>query len=393
MRRYGHLLATLLVMRIGIARHILFASISLSTIFHLGCMSYGPVSVQNDRFNYNQAYANSTREQMLLNIVRLRYGDVPYFLEVGSMLSQYELDLGGRFSRMENNLDVFNSPILRGIYRVDGDPSRETTYGANVNYRDRPTITYTPLQGEDYAARVMSPIPPETVIFLTQSGWGISRLLACCVQGINGIQNLPVYELAPMEGFNAKKYGKIVRLMQKLQDKGALSLGVEYAVDQKETYLYLPESEDPEVAEIRDELAELLEINLSDTRKLRLSYGVGVHEGDEIVMETRSLLGAMLGAAQGFKPPELHQLSGEVLQYADPQAFLEEIRISLIDIKSSLIKPPNAYVSVFYNGVWFYISKDDLSSKRTLALLSYLFSLQSSSRREGLPIVTVQAGG
>jgi hypothetical protein len=38
--------------------------------------------VPPDRFDYNEALARSSKEQLLINLVRLRYDDVPVFLAV-----------------------------------------------------------------------------------------------------------------------------------------------------------------------------------------------------------------------------------------------------------------------------------------------------------------------
>ncbi|HOW71045.1 MAG TPA: hypothetical protein PKY77_10625 [Phycisphaerae bacterium] len=46
---------------------------------------------------------------------------------------------------------------------------------------------------------------------------------------------------------------------------------------------------------------------------------------------------------------------------------------------------------VFYKGHWFYIDESDASSKRTFALLDYLFSLQQTEKGPDLPVVTVPA--
>jgi uncharacterized protein YceK len=54
-----------------------------------GCASLGPRRVPSDRFNYNEAVAQSTQEKMLLNIVRHRYLKMPVFLTVSSVLTQY----------------------------------------------------------------------------------------------------------------------------------------------------------------------------------------------------------------------------------------------------------------------------------------------------------------
>ncbi len=37
------------------------------------CTRFGPKGVPGDRFSYNEAISKSQKEQMLLNLVRLRY--------------------------------------------------------------------------------------------------------------------------------------------------------------------------------------------------------------------------------------------------------------------------------------------------------------------------------
>ena len=40
-----------------------------------GCATFGPGTVENDRFDYSNSIAESWKKMMLLNIVKLRYGD------------------------------------------------------------------------------------------------------------------------------------------------------------------------------------------------------------------------------------------------------------------------------------------------------------------------------
>ena len=72
----------------------------LSDLFHLlgcvfivlllsTCKSMGPRTIPVDSFNYNDRIAQHQQEQMLLNMVRLRYGEAPLFMNVNSVINQY----------------------------------------------------------------------------------------------------------------------------------------------------------------------------------------------------------------------------------------------------------------------------------------------------------------
>jgi hypothetical protein len=65
------------------------ALLLVTTLGVVGCASIGPGAVARDRFDYTGALAESWRSQMLLNLVKLRYGDTPVFLDVGQIVADY----------------------------------------------------------------------------------------------------------------------------------------------------------------------------------------------------------------------------------------------------------------------------------------------------------------
>jgi len=73
-------------------------------------------------------------------------------------------------------------------------------------------------------------------------------------------------------------------------------------------------------------------------------------------------------------PPDFHTpITGGEGEDAPRWLRIEHSRLPQID----------PFAQVFYNGYWFYVDKSDWSSKRTFALLTYMFSLQSTVQGSG----------
>ena len=57
-----------------------------------GCSMMGPARVKGGRRLYNVAIQQTNEEQMLLNIVRLRFLDTPFFLQVASVSTNFTFE-------------------------------------------------------------------------------------------------------------------------------------------------------------------------------------------------------------------------------------------------------------------------------------------------------------
>lgn len=354
-----------------------------------GCSTLGPRTIRGDRFNYNKAGADSSNEQLLLNIVRLRYGEPIYWLEIGSMLSQYTFDAGVSFNTWDYDVNRWKNPALRALFGVRPDPAPTDGRGINFGWSDRPTITYSPLQGEEFAKRLMTPIPAATIMYLAQSGWRIDQVFECCVQRVNDVDNSPIHDVTAGNWVAGIKFQTMTDVMKKMQDAGKLRFSLEFDADEQATYLYSPAG-DLGMGEEAKELAELLDLS-TDASRIKLIDGGSRHAKDELAIQTRSLLGTMYALSQLVEAPPEHLKNGEIRNPYTPDEEADED--PWLVVKYSRVPVPNAMAQIFYRGYWFYVPRTDWSSKRTFALLTYLFSLQASGTTTQAPMVTVQAGG
>ena len=87
----------------------------LILIGQTGCHHFGPRSVVEDRIPYNGAIAASWKQQTLLNIVKIRYMDTPFFIDAPQITGGYTLqgavNAGGSISPPVSPLASFGQQL------------------------------------------------------------------------------------------------------------------------------------------------------------------------------------------------------------------------------------------------------------------------------------------
>jgi hypothetical protein len=274
---------------------------------------------------------------------------------------------------------------------LNGNTSGDIGFEIGGVYAESPTITYSPLQGNEFAGRLLSPVSPITIILLSQSGWSIERLLLCCVQQINGLKNAPS-ATGPTPSYipQYKEFQEASRLLRQLQMAGRLNFQIDIGQQEQQTLVLLERS----MEENNQTVRELLDIAPGQTA-LRLSSNSVARKPDEIAIVGRSLLGVMFFLSNAVDVPPSHKERGLVIvtKGAQGEEFdWHTLTDSLLRVRSAAEPPPAAFVRVKYRDHWFYIDDADLNSKTTFQLLTYLFSLQAAGQKGPSPLLTLPVG-
>ncbi len=349
----------------------------LATLFLTGCQStFGPDALKNTHPAYNQAIVQTLNEQMLLNLVRLKYRDKPYFLKVGSVTASLTFD---------STLGVGTDINLASAGNVIKPSLR-------LGYTDEPTIAFQPLQGEDFLKSVLSSISFDALLVMSQSGWSIERVFGLCVERLENLHNAPSASGPnPVIEPEFKKFKRSIKLMRQLQLAHEIEIGAD--TDNNVNILFKKSAGN---THILNELSTLL--NLKKTKgsehilvKLNNNF---LHKSPNVLgIRPRSIASILFYLSQNVDVPQHHIDEGLVnttkTKLGTDFNWNETPAGEFFKIQFSADYPKQAFLTVPYRGYWFFIADNDLKSKSTFMLLTQLFDLQAGQNQYSGPTLTL----
>ena len=369
-----------------------FIILTISSILFLsGCHVPTKVALEGSggRSSYNIAIQKTNNEELLLNLVRLKYYDAPFFLELGNITTQFTYKAAA-------------NPIIRIPGFTKDNPF---TLGGEFSWQNQPTISYSPLEGKEFTTQLMQPIDLSTIQQLVYSGWDIDRLFRLVIENLDELPNSPMgtgpvfYSKTSMY----EKFYEATSLMRYFQLNNQLQIGVstrkisykhDENVDTKEQEVL--QISFPKDGEESKKLASLLGGVESKNNRHVLSMVQGFNEKGNIGVMSRSLLSCLYYLGQSVQVPAEDIKKGKVaipVNCKDVEFVNWKKTVhSLMDIQCNYSKPVDAYICVKYRDVWFYISDNDLESKRTFILMQQLFNMQAAEPSKAQPILSLPLG-
>lgn len=357
-----------------INKTVLIALIATSMISGLsGCASMGPGTLRHDRFDYNDALSDSWKEQILLNIVKLRYGDTPMFVDVAQIISGYSIT--GSLSAN------YTTPFARL-------PVSNFILGANTTYSDKPTIIYKPQTSAPFIKNLMTPITPASLLALIQSGYSAEFIFQFAIDGINGLENL--------RGLGAERHSakpdflQALTSLQNVLSAHAAEISIKKKPGDDEAKIIFAKG--PLSSEIQNDVTTLRHLLKLDPSAYEFSVSSGISQDNprDIAIIPRSVFHILQYFATFIDVPKVDLDE----KRASPAVFNADFANSQrLHIRSSASEPTDAFIKVNYNDHWFYVENKSLASKRTFTLMMLFFTLANQSSKDTDAVVTVPSGG
>jgi hypothetical protein len=407
------------------SRRSLAAGLLLALLFLPGCL--GPSAIRQTRLKYNHVFQQTNDEQLLLNIVRLRYGDTPVFIDLPNITGQFESAASGGY----------NSPIDMGT-----DPGFPGFGVGQLTLRDNPTLSYHPRQGHEIAETLVQPLNAEAIRAISP-GTDTFIFLMMALDEANDVPNAPLStSMAPRTPDDNHQFRELADLVVRLQERRAIDLSV--ASFEGEPLSPIPaenldgaavveaardgfafRTDGPEATLRKRERSLVLKIapqeaSSPDTLRLldllqlrpgRPFYRIQAEQRVEeenpsdnllpppltadnttIVVNMRSILDMMTFLSKGVCVPPEHIDSRVAPMTVGPDGALfdwRRVTRDILAIGSQKHRPKTADVAVQYRGYWYYIDESDVRSRTTLTLLELLLELQEVETTSKGPLLTL----
>jgi len=378
------------------------SGILLMTVCLAGCGATHQLA--NGHLAYNEAVRLSSDQEILLNMVRLRYLEPMEFLSITAINSTVsftaELDLTAGRAASDN---TFSGEIT-------------------ATYSNSPTFSFVPQRGSDFSDRFTQPVDLQDLLFLTSAHRDVHTVFRLFVSWMNGLDN--------QEGLVDPGFIEVTRQLTSLQYDGLALFGF-----QEKDRVISPPLEASEVTPaliIQAHNAGLEVIQVADGRTLefvvkdqqallsidqdspgrhsilntlQLSSDIvqipivsqrefkGNIDGKQLAVRTRSLLHTLSFLSQGIDVPADDVASGAAA-WPWPHASVKPVPMGdIFQVRHSPKKPDNASLAVQFRDSWFYISDSDEVSKRTFLLVSEAFRFTLEGNAEKGPTLTLPVGG
>lgn len=389
----------------------------LACLLVTSCVNYDSQRIQPTRNNYNEALQYGDKSQLLLNIVRIRYEDLPYFFSVNNIIAQ--INYSNTFTGGINNTWT-PAPV-----------NFSTSGSDSVTVGEAPTITYTPLQGDAFIKKMLTPVDLRVLYMMVHSTTAdLERLLRVFVLRLGAFENnIADSSVAHNRAILNLEYVYMAKLLSRLIDSNKLKLSSD-SIDEKFAVKLtlkgfntltpkrqrvlkklgfsntnstiwvvqdktaavsgaIPQQKLP-IPAPSSEAKQLSNFLLEGTSRLvpipTKLQAKSLKPKTIVLMQTKPLFTILIYLSKGVSTPADEQnrtIVGTQLpngKFLNWQFYIAD----LFDVHVCSTKPRDVFLTVRYRDKWYYIRDDDISTKATFYGIGILMNLYEGNVQNGL---------
>jgi hypothetical protein len=343
-----------------------------------GCASYGPQALDRDRLDYGEAVAETVKQQALLNVVRIRYGDIPAFVSIEQLVSSYQLQTNGNVSVIPNPITGLNFP----------------SWTAGATFTDRPTMTFSPVTGAVFEGSFVRPFTPREVLVLAQNGMWIDVLFRLAVQSVGSLSNAGRTETSLTSQstlpIGSPEFFELLADLRALQEGGALSFRFTNPKTKDDPHVFLTILSDRGGA-LTTAAARARTLLGIGPGEAEVVYGRVAHGPHQIAMLTRSFIGILTSVSAFIDVPDEDVEAHRVLP---SPGYATNGERPVVIVRTSASRPQSRYaaVAVEYRDRWFWIDDSDFESKDAFRTMLTLMQLaEGGASPAKAPVLTIPA--
>ncbi len=374
-----------------------------------GCFS--PKALEHVVIAYDESVTKSLVEQLLINIARAHHHKPVHFTAISSIAAtfDYQYTMGA-------------TPPLGGL---DGGFRLSPIFGATI--AENPTFTISPIEGEDFTQRLLTPLREGKLTLLLRQGVDIDlllRLIAAEIRTTTNNQESAYYN-RPSDKTGYPIFRQIVLHLSGLQDNNQLY--IEPLVYDREWILPLSSFSAGDFQTLETNYRVIVDADkqiytiqkrsightvitnydpstISNIERLTLQAKADRSPPNDILVDIRP------GNPGGEYPIQgvfrLRSFNGilnflgrtievEPEYHVDPDprtGIIEENPVRVMDIIESTSQPPNAQLSVIHEGQYYSIADEEKRSwnQESFRLLYQLFQMTvTDAPRGNVPSITI----
>jgi len=170
-----------------------------------GCLS--PIALDRAVVAYDRTAVETVSKQLLLNIARARHNQPIHFTAISNIAATYDF-----------RMSAGATPALTGASGALLAP----IFGGSV--AENPTISITPMQGEEFTQRLLTPFPEEKLTMLLRQGYDVDALLRLMTAELRMQKDGQdqIYYNSPADRNGYPVFRRVVAHLSTIQDRHVL---------------------------------------------------------------------------------------------------------------------------------------------------------------------------